>query len=37
MMIININQVKFRENEVVEFNLEVTKLNKPNQPTTEEE
>jgi len=37
MMITNINQVKFQENQLLEFNLEVTKLNKPNQPTVEEE
>lgn len=30
MMITNINQVKFQENQLLEFNLEVTKLNKPN-------
>ena len=36
MIIIIINQVKFQENELLEFNLEVTKSNKPNLPTIEE-
>ena len=35
MMIININQVKFQENEALEVSLEVTKLNHPNLSTIE--
>lgn len=37
MMIIIINQVNSKKNELLEFNLEVNKSNNPNLPTFEEE